>query len=142
MTSAVGTFRHSYLDNIIGTSRNGEGWYMHMTEAKEQLQRISGNNIKLSRTTQGYTQEGLAERAEISVEHLKQVERGKKMLSVESLVNVANALQVSVDSLVYEQTINSAKNDIAQMLVSIDSEDSQRLLGLIRYVNDNFLKKM
>ena len=81
-------------------------------------------------------------RAEISVEHLKQVERGKKMLSVESLVNVANALQVSVDSLVYEQTINSAKNDIAQMLVSIDSEDSQRLLGLIRYVNDNFLKKM
>ena len=109
---------------------------MHMTEAKEQLQRIIGNNIKLSRTTQGYTQ------AEISVEHLKQVERGKKMLSVESLVNVANALQVSVDSLVYEQTINSAKNDIAQMLVSIDSEDSQRLLGLIRYVNDNFLKKM
>ena len=123
MTSAVGTFRHSYLDNIIGTSRNGEGWYMHMTEAKEQLQRIIGNNIKLSRTTQGYTQEGLAERAE-------------------SHVNVANALQVSVDSLVYEQTINSAKNDIAQMLVSIDSEDSQRLLGLIRYVNDNFLKKM
>ena len=79
---------------------------MHMTEAKEQLQRIIGNNIKLSRTTQGYTQEGLAERAEISVEHLKQVERGKKMLSVESLVNVANALQVSVDSLVYEQTIS------------------------------------
>ena len=115
---------------------------MHMTEAKAQLQRIIGNNIKLSRNTQGYTQEGLAERAEISVEHLKQVELGKKMLSVENLVNVANALQVSVDSLVYEQTINSAKNDIAQMLVSIDNEDSQRLVGLIRYVNDNFFKKM
>ena len=142
MTSAVGAFRHSYLDNIIGTSRNGEGWYMHMTEAKAQLQHIIGSNIKLARNTQGYTQEGLAERAEISVEHLKQVERGKKMLSVESLVNVANALQVSVDSLVYEQNINSAKNDIAQMLVSIDNEDSQRLLDLIRYVDDNFLKKI
>ena len=141
MTSAVGTFRHSYLDNIIGTSRNDEGWYMHMMEAKEQLQRIIGNNIKLSRIAQGYTQEVLAERAEVSVEHLKQVERGKKMLSVESLVNVAKALQVSVDSLIYEQTINSAKNDIAQMLVSIDNDDSQRLLDLIRYVNDRFLKK-
>lgn len=86
-------------------------------------------------------QEVLAERAEVSVEHLKQVERGKKMLSVESLVNVAKALQVSVDSLIYEQTINSAKNDIAQMLVSIDNDDSQRLLDLIRYVNDRFLKK-
>ena len=97
--------------------------------------------IKLSRIAQGYTQEVLAERAEVSVEHLKQVERGKKMLSVESLVNVAKALQVSVDSLIYEQTINSAKNDIAQMLVSIDNDDSQRLLDLIRYVNDRFLKK-
>ena len=114
---------------------------MHMMEAKEQLQRIIGNNIKLSRIAQGYMQEVLAERAEVSVEHLKQVERGKKMLSVESLVNVAKALQVSVDSLIYEQTINSAKNDIAQMLVSIDNDDSQRLLDLIRYVNDRFLKK-
>lgn len=114
---------------------------MHMMEAKEQLQRIIGNNIKLSRIAQGYTQEVLAERAEVSVEHLKQVERGKKMLSVESLVNVVKALQVSVDSLIYEQTINSAKNDIAQMLVSIDNDDSQRLLDLIRYVNDRFLKK-
>lgn len=44
---------------------------MHMMEAKEQLQRIIGNNIKLSRIAQGYTQEVLAERAEVSVEHLK-----------------------------------------------------------------------
>lgn len=114
---------------------------MHMTESKEHLQRIIGNNIKLTRNAQGYTQEGLAERAEISVEHIKQVERGRKMLSVESLVRVAEALQVSVDSLVYEPTINSTKRDIAQMLVSVDSEDLQRLLGLIRYVNDKFLKK-
>ena len=113
-----------------------------MTESKEQLQRIIGNNIKLTRNNQGYTQEGLAERAEISVEHIKQVERGQKMLSVESLLRVAEALQVSVDSLVYEKTILSAKKDIVQMLVSIDNEDSQRLLDLIRYVNDKFLKKL
>lgn len=113
-----------------------------MTESKEQLQRIIGNNIKLTCNDQGYTQEGLAERAEISVEHIKQVERGQKMLSVESLLRVAEALQVSVDSLVYEKTILSAKKDIVQMLVSIDNEDSQRLLDLIRYVNDKFLKKL
>ena len=64
------------------------------------------------------------------------------MLSVESLLRVAEALQVSVDSLVYEKTILSAKKDIVQMLVSIDNEDSQRLLDLIRYVNDKFLKKL
>ncbi len=52
---------------------------MHMTEAKEQLQRIIGNNMKLSRTTQGYTQRRF-EQAEISVEHLKQVNAAKRYL--------------------------------------------------------------
>ena len=64
------------------------------------------------------------------------------MMSVHRLLRVADALHVSIDTLVYDKESSNAKKDIAQMLVSIDNEDSQRLLGLIRYVNDNFLKKM
>lgn len=63
-------------------------------------------------------------------------------MSVHSLLRVADALNVSVDTLVYDKDTNDAKNDIAQMLVSVDSEDSRKLLDLVRYVNDNFLKKM
>lgn len=64
------------------------------------------------------------------------------MMSVHSLLRVADALNVSVDTLVYDKDTNDAKKDIAQMLVSVDSEDSRKLLDLVRYVNDNFLKKM
>ena len=63
-------------------------------------------------------------------------------MSVHSLLRVADALNVSVDTLVYDKDTNDAKKDIAQMLVSVDSEDSRKLLDLVRYVNDNFLKKM
>lgn len=113
-----------------------------MAVSKKDLQCTIGKNIKVARNACGYTQEILAEKAGISVEHITQVERGSKMMSVHRLLRVADALHVSIDTLVYDKEANNAKKDIAQMLVSIDNEDSQRLLGLIRYVDDNFLKKI
>lgn len=137
-----GTFRLSHLGNIMSTNRNGEGWYAPMAVSKKDLQCTIGKNIKTMRSACGFTQEVLAEKAEVSVEHITQVERGNKMMSVHSLLRVADALNVSVDTLVYDKDTNDAKKDIAQMLVSVDSEDSRKLLDLVRYVNDNFLKKM
>lgn len=113
-----------------------------MAVSKKDLQCTIGKNIKTMRNACGFTQEVLAEKAEVSVEHITQVERGNKMMSVHSLLRVADALNVSVDTLAYDKDTNDAKKDIAQMLVSVDSEDSRKLLDLVRYVNDNFLKKM
>lgn len=53
---------------------------------------------------------------------------------------MAEALHVSVDTLIYDSDVNSAKKNIAQMLASVDEEDSQRLFALLQYVNDHFLK--
>ena len=130
------------MGNIISASRNSGGWYIRTAVSKKDLQCTIGKNIKVARNACGYTQEILAEKAGISVEHITQVERGSKMMSVHRLLRVADALHVSIDTLVYDKEANNAKKDIAQMLVSIDDEDSQRLLGLIRYVDDNFLKKI
>lgn len=134
------TFRQSCLDNIMSTNRNSEGWYMCMAVSKKDLQCTIGKNIRDARKTCGYTKEVLAEKAEISVEHITQVERGDKMMSVPSLVRMAEALHVSVDTLIYDSDVNSAKKNIAQMLASVDEEDSQRLFALLQYVNDHFLK--
>lgn len=112
-----------------------------MAVSRENLQRIIGKNIKKARVACGYTKELLAEKAEISVEHITQVERGNKMLSVLSLMRVAEALHVSIDVLVYDKATNDAKKNIAQILVSVNEEDSQRLFGLLQYVNDIFLEK-
>lgn len=136
----VSTFRQSYLGTIMSTNRNSEGWYMCMAVSKKDLQCTIGKNIRDARKTCGYTKEVLAEKAEISVEHITQVERGDKMMSVPSLVRMAEALHVSVDTLIYDSDVNSAKKNIAQMLASVDEEDSQRLFALLQYVNDHFLK--
>lgn len=59
---------------------------MCMAVSKKDLQCTIGKNIRDARKTCGYTKEVLAEKAEISVEHITQVERGDKMMSVPSLV--------------------------------------------------------
>ena len=82
----VGTFHLSHLGNIMSTNRNGEGWYAPMAVSKKDLQCTIGRNIKTMRIACGFTQEVLAEKAEISVEHITQVERGNKMMSVHSLL--------------------------------------------------------
>ena len=71
-----------------------------MAVSKKDLQCTIGKNIKVARNACGYTQEILAEKAGISVEHITQVERGSKMMSVHRLLRVADALHVSIDTLV------------------------------------------
>ena len=134
------TFRQSYLGNIMSTNRNFKGWDMCMTVLKKDLQCTIGKNIKDARMACGYTKEVLAEKAEISVEHITQVERGDKMMSIPSLVRMAEALHVSVDALIYEHSTNDARQSIAQLLVTVSEDDSRRLFALLQYVNDHFLQ--
>lgn len=110
---------------------------MCMTVLKKDLQCTIGKNIKDARMACGYTKEVLAEKAEISVEHITQVERGDKMMSIPSLVRMAEALHVSVDALIYEHSTNDARQSIAQLLVTVSEDDSRRLFALLQYVNDH-----
>lgn len=113
---------------------------MCMAVSKKDLQCTIGKNIRDARKTCGYTKEVLAEKAEISVEHITQVERGDKMMSVPSHVRMAEALHVSVDALIYEHAANDARQSIAQLLVSVSEDDSRKLFALLQYVNDHFLQ--
>lgn len=60
---------------------------------------LLGRNIRLCREAKGLTQEKLAEYANISVKHISKIELGKINLKVESLIGIANALDVATDTL-------------------------------------------
>ncbi|MBR2883721.1 MAG: helix-turn-helix transcriptional regulator [Clostridia bacterium] len=109
---------------------------------------IIGENIKYARKEQRLTQEKLAEIVNKSPSYISYIETGKRKLSLESLVDIANALYVSADELlsfniayrnqracefsfilgkcsIYEQKII---NDIVLALKQ-SLEDSRSLLG-------------
>jgi transcriptional regulator with XRE-family HTH domain len=65
--------------------KNGKG---------EVLKRLLGQNIKRFRGNSGYSQEELAEKADISIPFLGAIERGDKWPSPNTLTEIARALDV------------------------------------------------
>ena len=59
-----------------------------------------GQRIADIRRSKGINQLQLAEMADISKEHLSNLERGNKLPSAKTLAKISNALEVSLDTLV------------------------------------------
>lgn len=55
--------------------------------------------LRKLRTEKGLTQEALADRAELHFTYISQVERGLKSPSLRSLAQIADALDISLSSL-------------------------------------------
>ena len=64
--------------------------------------RAIGIRIRRLRKTLGFTQQTLAELSNQEPSNISHIERGATKLSLPTLVNIANALSVSVDQLLIE----------------------------------------
>ena len=62
---------------------------------------LLGSQIRKHRKAKNYTLEQLAERLEVSTTFIGQIERAKGIPSLETLVKLANVLEVSTDSLLF-----------------------------------------
>lgn len=83
---------------------------------KEKLMAIVGNNLKFYRTMRHMTQEELAEKAGVSISYCANIERGKKGVSMFALREFADALEITVNQLLYETTADQRVNNIAVLL--------------------------
>lgn len=62
-----------------------------------------GKRIRESRIKKGYTQKNLADRAEIGIVYLSEIERGIKMPSLTIFIKIINALEVSADYVLRDE---------------------------------------
>ncbi|MBO7208831.1 MAG: helix-turn-helix transcriptional regulator [Clostridia bacterium] len=62
---------------------------------------LLGKNIRKQRKEKQYTLEQLAEKLDVSTTFVGQIERAKGVPSLETLVKIANVLEVSTDSLLF-----------------------------------------
>lgn len=68
--------------------------------ARQQHRHLLGETIRNLRSKAEFSQEKLAEKADLSTVFISRVERGKESPSVDSLVKIASALRVRVRDLV------------------------------------------
>lgn len=64
---------------------------------------IIADNVRLYRKKENLTQFELAEKAELSVDSIKRIERGSITMSLENFMRIADALHVPLFFLLYDQ---------------------------------------
>jgi len=93
-----------------------------------------GRRIRKQRMMHGWTQEALAERVNVSTSFVGHVERGTRKASLETLVSIANTLDVSLDYLLSGSLNNSV---IGPMPKGLNSQQRCALQEILSTIQDN-----
>jgi transcriptional regulator with XRE-family HTH domain len=78
-----------------------------------------GVNLKMFRSEKNISQEELAKKVGIHPNHLSRYERGQASPSIEVVQKIADALEVSIDQLVFGKGSNLENNVSDRELVSL-----------------------
>lgn len=109
--------------------KNGEG-------KKYNLQQV-GNNIKSIRTAQGLTQEQMAEKLNRSVNFVSLIELGKSGMSVPTIIEICNVLDVDTNSIFkglipYKQ--KEKDRYIVENISAFNDKDKKIVTDLMKYI--------
>ena len=100
-----------------------------------------GKRITETRKCRGYTREKLSELAEVSVQFLSEIEKGRKTMTVTTLRKVAAALNVTTDYIVNGAEPFDENQELNTMLASMSRENrkqAEKLLTIfIETINSN-----
>jgi transcriptional regulator with XRE-family HTH domain len=81
--------------------------------------RMIGQRIKNKRLKMGLTQEKLAEKASVSIQHLSKIETGYTKLSLPCLICIANTLETTVDHLLLDSVPVMSKTHLLKEVEEI-----------------------
>lgn len=89
-----------------------------------------GSRVQTLRKRQGYTQELLADKMNVSVQMISNLERGNKAIRIENLVHLSEILGTSVD---YILTGHQTADDLAAMAGQLEQleEHDRRVVQLL-----------
>ena len=103
---------------------------------EKDLQKI-GARIQNRRKQQGYTQETLAEKMNVSIQMISNLERGNKAIRIDNLIKLCKILNISTD---YILTGKETMQDISMQasdLAKLSEKDRKMIEMLIDYCSKN-----
>lgn len=99
-----------------------------------------GVRIRRFRKSHGLTQQALAELSNQEPSNISHIERGATKLSLPTLVNLANALGVSVDDILcdsLECSKASFEREVSELLSDCTHQELKIITGTMRALKDN-----
>lgn len=98
-----------------------------------------GSRIKVARERKHLTQEDLAAIVDLSPTHISVIERGVKPPKLATLVAIANALDVSADTLlqdVVDRSVEGVSNELATEIMKLPAKERSRIINAIRALTE------
>ena len=109
-------------------------------EKRKDLQFI-GNNIKALRLSKGMTQEQMAEKLDHSVNFVSLIELGKSGMSVTTMLDICNILDVDINCLfkgLLDYRMKKQDLKLLDNILSLSSDDRKIIEDLIEhFINKN-----
>ena len=102
-----------------------------------------GARIKRYRTALGMTQAQLSEKSGMEPSNISHIERGATKLSLQALIAIANALDVSADALLcdsLERSEEQHRTDITELLSDCSAYERKVLIDSMRGIKDSIRK--
>ena len=103
-----------------------------------------GLRIRNERIRIKMSQERLAELADLSVTHTSHIETGNTKLSLPALVRIANALGVSLDSLVCDSLYRARhtfENEITRSLKDCDEQELRVIADTVKTLKESLKRR-
>ena len=100
---------------------------------------LIGNRIKTARKAKGLSQSELSELIDKSVGYMSYIETGSKKPSLETLIQIANALDVTIDELLSDNFVASStvsNTQINQLLSDCSAFEKSVILLSIKSIKD------
>ena len=99
-----------------------------------------GKRVKIARIRAELTQEKLAEIVELSPTHLSNIETGTTRVSLQTIVNIANALGGTTDDLLCDSVVHAEvqlRKDIAGILADCDDREIRVMRDMLQAMKDS-----
>ena len=100
-----------------------------------------GERIQKRRRQLGMSQQLASEKLNLSTSFFSRVERGEKVASLETIIKIANAFDMSLDFLLMDSLKKNAQGDlpadIAQIFTDKSPAQAQRLAEWLKVLSDN-----
>ena len=92
-----------------------------------------GNRISKKRKQLNLTQEVLAEKMNVSVQMISNLERGNKSIKIENLLKLCEILNVSTDYILKGELTDSDKEEAFTKLLKLNEQDYKMIEMLIDF---------
>ncbi|NLB82172.1 MAG: helix-turn-helix transcriptional regulator [Clostridiaceae bacterium] len=94
-----------------------------------------GKRVKHFREKKNITQDKLSELTDLSIQHISNIERAHSKMSIEALVNIANALEVTTDELMCDSIYKSKEifcDELADLLNQADTRELKVIISIVK----------